>query len=233
MTDFNLILTNAKRDDDYVNATELAKQFPDKDVFEWLRSKRTKNISQAIENGGYLVDTGNKAVVKVRVGRTWATYICPQLTIALAEWLSPEFHHHVLSIFERYMRSDITLADEILQRQTDPKAVHWLKERTEGKLVRLEFSEEVENRAKGKFAHAQATNAIYEPLLGGTAKELKQQKGTSNLRDGLTSIELTAIRLAELCATERMRNQDAQGLTKVKECASSAASDVRKVLDNN
>ncbi len=221
MTDFNLILTNAKRDDDYVNATALCKHFG-KRVDNFMRLKRTKSL---MESDKYNTLTSE--------GVTGSTYVSPHLAIELARWLDKDFHSFIVDTFKRYVESDITLADEILQRQTDPKAVQWLKERTEGKLVRLEFSEEVENRAKGKFAHAQATNAIYEPLLGGTAKELKQQKGTSNLRDGLTSIELTAIRLAELCATERMRNQDAQGLTKVKQCASSAALDVRKVLDNN
>ncbi len=46
MTDFNLILTNAKRDDDYVNASALCKHFG-KNLDNFLRLKRTKSLMES------------------------------------------------------------------------------------------------------------------------------------------------------------------------------------------
>lgn len=75
------------------------------------------------------------------------------------------------------------------------------------------------------------TNEIYKPLLGGTAKEVKQQRGITKIRDGLSKIELTAINLAEMLAQEQIGNTNARSFSDCRRACSDASRKVKRVFE--
>lgn len=144
-------------------------------------------------------------------GGTWTHW---QIGLAYAQYLNPELHRQVNEIYARYKTGDPSLAVEVIDKQTDAKTAEWIASRAIGKATRLEFTGCLRDHAVRGNGYARCTNAIYQPLLGGTAKELKIQKGLSantNLRDNIDTDELVAVMFSEVVAKRRITTKDAQG----------------------
>lgn len=152
-------------------------------------------------------------------GGTWAHW---QIGLAYAQYLNPELHRQVNEIYARYKTGDPSLAAEIIDNQTDAKSAEWLASRAIGKVTRLEFTGCLRDHNVRGNGYARCTNAIYEPVLGGTAKELKAQKGLptkANLRDNIETDDLVAVMFSEVVAKRRITTKDAQGNNEcIKEC---------------
>jgi phage anti-repressor protein len=81
------------------------------------------------------------------------------------------------------------------------KGVEWDLNREAGKPARLEFTDTIHSFQPTSRDYAIATNQTYLGLIGQTAAEIKLNRGLKKsqpARDGLTSIELAAVRLTEL-----------------------------------
>lgn len=81
------------------------------------------------------------------------------------------------------------------------KGVEWDLNREAGKPARLDFTDTIRTFQPTSRDYAIATNQTYLGLLGQTAAEIKVSRGLKKsqpARDGLTSIELAAVRLTEL-----------------------------------
>lgn len=81
------------------------------------------------------------------------------------------------------------------------KGVEWDLNREAGKPARLDFTDRIHTFQPTSKDYAVATNKTYLGLLGQTAAEIKESRGLKKsqpARDGLTSIELAAVRLTEL-----------------------------------
>ena len=143
-----------------------------------------------------------------------------------------KYREEAAKLFLRYVDADITLADEIVQRQTDKKSVEWIQARVEGKVARLEFTDELKARGVTGFGYAANTDTLNIELFDHPAKELKEIKHVKNPRDGMTSLELAALRFAELKAIQEMKDTDAMGNTETVACSKKAGKVVRHALDN-
>lgn len=100
------------------------------------------------------------------------------------------------------------LAVAAFNRITDKATIQRTKARIEGISIRkLETNAFADTGLITKpWQYGDLTNATYEGLLGGTAKELKAQNGlkaNANLRDSLDDFELTAIKLSEMAAARK------------------------------
>ena len=223
-----LVETSQRSEDNMVNVTKYCQAFG-KRLDNWLRLKETavllQTLSQqlglkaACSNGSKIPQIPGIIESKRGKGST-GTWVHPLIAVALAQWLSPEFHIHVLEVYKRYAEGDITLADDVLQRQTNVEAIKWLNRRAEGKLKRIKFTDDLASRGVTRVGFANCTDAIYLGTFGDTANGLKQERGltkkSDNLRDNMSSLELAAVAFAEELGVKLMDDKKAYGN---KQCA--------------
>ena len=114
------------------------------------------------------------------------------------------------------------------------KTDEWIKQRLSTLGDRHDFTDSLKAHGCSEgFEFATCTNNIYQPLLGGTAKEIKTSKGLSKsakLRDNLSRVELLAVGLAEAIASERMENESAEGFKDCAKISRDAGSQVSKAF---
>ena len=226
--DFKTLVATHQRDDNYINATKWCSAFG-KRWGEFVKLPTTIDYLKALADRGYDND-GKSRFIESGKGRGVQTYVHPLVAIALAKWLSPEFHVYVNETFQRFLENDITLADEILQKSTKEQA-EWLLKRAEGKVVRSEFAAECVRRGCNGIGVGINTNAIYKGLFGMDASELKEALETKNPRDKMSKVELIATSLAEALAVEEMREQSARGNNKTSACSRLAGKKVSRVFE--
>lgn len=222
-----LVETSMRATDNMVNATKYCKAFGK----EWRDFSRLQSTTVLANTIAQTYDVQKTHIIETRRGKGSETWVHPLVAIELAKWLSPEFHLHVLETYRRYVEGDITLADEIIQRQTDPKAIEWIKARTEGKLARLEFTAELEARGVTKAGYGQNTNSLYLGLFGDTAAGLKESRMVKNPRDGMSRTELRALAFAESLAVDIMDAKQARGNKQTAKCSAQAGNRVGKALE--
>lgn len=221
-----LVETSKRAKDDMVNATRYCQAFG-KRLQHFFDNEQTQELLKTLETK----ITGKSAIMETRRGRSGGTWVHPLLAIALAEWLSSDFHMHVLETYHRYVEGDITLADDIIQRQTDPNKLAWIAERAEGVLVRLDFCDELKERGVTKFGFAQNTNAIYKGIFADTAKGLKETRNVKNPRDGMDMYELAGVKLAEMKAKKLMLKKNAYGNEQTTRCSLQAGKSIGDAMD--
>lgn len=81
--------------------------------------------------------------------------------------------------------------------------------------------------------YALVTNAIYQSLFDGTAKDLKQQRGLApkdRLRDSFSMVETMATGLAEALAAEDIEKNNHQGFISCRDASQKAATKVRNAI---
>lgn len=105
-----------RKSDGFLNAKDMAK-VKNKKVNDYFRLDQTKEFIKALEKkvDGIsrlpIIDTITKGANEFR-----GTWIHPKLAIHFAMWISPEFSVEVTDWVERFMRGDITLVKDIVDR---------------------------------------------------------------------------------------------------------------------
>lgn len=92
------------------------------------------------------------------------------------------------------------------------KSPEWIAEREEGIEDRKSLTEVLQIHEATDYAGC--TNAIYRPVLGGSAAIVKTQlqlKPKVNLRDHLSTVDLMKVKFAEVLAGERIQTDDLRG----------------------
>ncbi|QTA85827.1 KilA-N domain-containing protein [Desulfonema magnum] len=171
-------------------------------------------------------------ISKTTRGRNGGTYAHWQIALAYAKYLSHELHMHVNEVYMRYRSGDVTLADEIADKASSEDQ-EWLAVRTIGKIARNQFTGTLKEHDVRGRGYADCTNVVYEPILGGTAKEVRQQKGLpvkANVRETLNIKELLAVGLSEVLSKEKIEGEALYGNKKCKSACSMSAEKVQSIL---
>jgi hypothetical protein len=165
----------------------LAKEHPEVITFcyDWKFPGARQRVTPVADKGGVLQILG---LLPGAVGRK---YRAEAAKLVLAFYEAPE-----------------ELAVAAFDRITDPKKIQKTKARIDGIVIRkLETNAFADTGLITKhWQYGDLTNATYQGLLGGTAKELKAQKGLKpkdSLRDSLDDVSLAAISLSELVAAKK------------------------------
>lgn len=91
----------------------------------------------------------------------------------------------------------------------------WIEQRERGIEARKDFTDTLqEHGVKEPHQFAKCTNAIYKPLLGGTASEVRKNRQLpvkANLRDNLSMKEVLQVALSEVMAQEKIETENRQG----------------------
>ena len=148
-------------------------------------------------------------------GRGAKLYMHPQLAIHYMMWLSPEFAEVGTRIIKRYIEGDITLADEIVERNIEQtgstKDAEWLQERIEGKTARKQLTDTLQQRGATKATYIKVSADTNKYILGASASEIKQSRGVKDTREGLTALELAALNFTERLSKQRIEQINAIG----------------------
>ena len=228
------------RQDDYINLTKMCKQ-ASKELRRFLEQSDTKERLIALEElllkdveQSEVGKTGIPVVDKIqliqkRVGGTpteQGTYGHPIVAILLAQWLSPEFAVATAKLMQSYLKADVTLATDILDRATPEQVnaqgqqlanvlVEKADEKTEGHIqARLNTKntnrelnralDDCPNVSRAVFSMAQ--DSIYKATYNKTIKSLKKEKGLvkkdDSIRDTLTTKELVHLAFCEAMSTD-------------------------------
>jgi prophage antirepressor-like protein len=94
------------------------------------------------------------------------------------------------------------------------KQLEWIEQREEGIEARKGLTDTLKDHGVKDRGYPDCTNAIYRPVLGGTASLVKARRGLkpkAQLRDSLSTIELAKVKLAELFAAERIEQERLEG----------------------
>jgi hypothetical protein len=223
-----VLVTENTRNDDWINATKWCGYFG-KRFNNFTRLKETKLfIENMLSKTGY---SHLSNLVETVSGKD--TFVHPLIAIKLAEWLSPDFDLFVKEVFKRYLDGDITLADDIVQRSHSKEDLKWLQKRLDGKITRKAFTDELKNHGVTGVGYAMNTNAIYKPLLGKTAQELREERNITNgdlTRDNMSALELSAIGLAELASLARMQKSEAKGNHQTSKISEDTANKIKTAI---
>ncbi len=213
----------------YEIAGQPANQTPE----EWLQLPTTQQFVNSLAQ-----KTGKSRVIKQNKD-TIAHY---QIAMAYAQYLSPDFHQAVNEVFKE--RLEETVNPELGVKRSRQRAINtwerhgkdkkWIESRLAGIEKRHLFTETLKQHGVNGRGYANCTNAIYEPLLDGTATEVKKQRGLpskANLRDNLSSVENAAIGLAEALAAENIENYSLSGNPECIRAASITGESIKSAID--
>ena len=222
--------------DGYVSLTALwraAGSDPNKAPYEWLRQDEVLELLEIIEEEetvtGSNRNTKRRQPIKTRTGRskayeqgTWAIEI---VAIKYGEYLSARYGLRVARGFREFEREkhnpDLKAKRAIEGYQAQGKSLKWVGLRLDGIVERKKFCSVLQKRGVKGPGWGSCTNGIYKSI-GGTAKSLVRLKGLTikqNLRDHLTDVELAAVQLSEVIATQEIEEKNARGNKElIKEC---------------
>ncbi len=223
-------------DGDLVNFNDihaLAGGLPGQSPAQWARLlESSKLIDQLAEN----LNVEKSHIYKTKRGRrdggTWGHKL---LAVEYSGYLSPDLKLKVNDTFLRAQSGDLSLAEEIVDRSALPETAEDRRTATrmQGKLARNLLTATLKDHGVAGIGFARCTNATYQPLLGGTAKELKMQRGltaSENLRDQLSPLELAAIFFAEAKADAVIQAENRQGNGACESACREASWQVKSIL---
>jgi hypothetical protein len=194
----------------------------------FLSSDKVKDFIRVLE-----LETG-KPVIKTRKGRgITGTYAVRLIALRYAGWLRAEVEIEVYDTFDQVKRADEGLTANLIDRQRDPEASKRLAIRAQGKATRNALTSTLASHGVTGRGYADCTNAIYTPILGGPASEIResrQLKPAANLREHMSGKELAAVMLSEEIARERIDQTNARGNEPCSIECNSAARRVRSIL---
>lgn len=145
--------------------------------------------------------------------------------------IGKKYREEAAKLVLQYLEDPEALAKSAIDRIEDPEALERVKERAEGKQVRLGFTQTLKDRGVTGIGYATNTNAIYKGTLGTTAGQLKDTLQVTNPRDALSTTELMAIKFAEHLAKEKMKEVNARGNKETTACSKLAADTVGEALN--
>jgi hypothetical protein len=244
MQSFDLILRNRKiRTDDSgricLNDIWAAGNFlPNQKSQDWWRNLATKRLVKALiaRLPGLARQSEQDqiaALYNAKPGTNGGTFAHPILACAYAGYLSPDLEIEIREIWLRYNAGDATLADDILSRAS-ASANLWAATRAEARAIRNDYTSMLRDHDVTGRGYMECTDETYLRLFDGPAWRLRQQRGLPkgiNVRDSMSTVELSAIKLTEALASERIEEEDHRGNQACKEATGRTASNVRLAID--
>jgi hypothetical protein len=204
----------------------------------WRTTAVAKALIQELQKkvtAGYLKeDKLNIPVIYAKVGRgNGGTFAHPILAAAYAGYLSPKFEIEVREIWLRFRSGDATLADEILQRAS-AEANKWAGARAISRSQRVSYTDTLKRHYVTGRGYMECTEAVYAKLLGGRSYQLREARGLEpmvNVRDNLSTAELSFVMAAEALAAERIEQEIRLGNDECIEATSKSATAIRDAID--
>lgn len=144
------------------------------------------------------------------------------------------YRESAAKVFIAFLDASPELAESIIDRAT-PSDLLRIEKRLRSKQIRVGFTTLLQDHGVTEgWQLGACTNAIYVPVLGGSANELKDRRGLSkrdNIRDNLSGVELAAIMLAEELALQKIKDGGIQGFKGCRDASENAGKLVKRVFE--
>ena len=205
-----------------------------KTTSNWRQLPTTDEYIQAVaQNLGKSYVKGKNdrnSVIYSKSGRGGGTFAHILVALAYGEYLSPDLAVEIKTTYQRARTGDLTLVDEILAKSD--AARHHNEVRDLSKEVRKKYTDALaSHEAKGAIGYC--TDAIYEVLLGGTAKQIiatRNLPAKTNVRNTLPTGELLQTMNTEYLSAERIDGLDIRGKEPCAEASRQVAAYVKNVF---
>lgn len=139
-------------------------------------------------------------------------------------------------VFLQYLDASPELAESVIDR-AKPEDLVRIQRRLEGRKIRVSFTQVLQDHGVEEgWQFAECTNAMYRPILGGTAKQVRAVRGLSkkaNLRDHMDTVELAATGLVESLSARSIKEQDLDGFVECRDECDRNARKVKRILDED
>lgn len=227
----------------------------------WLETQQAQDFVAEVVKGqnpalflkvaGVVKSEDIRLFLKVAKGRNGGTYAHWQIALAYAQFLSPELHVAVNTVFKGFVEADASIATSVLERTTDQQAVESIALKAIDKTDSPEALSRQELRARTKyenkslnaaikectsnqFAHSMVADLNNVSITGMKAKEFREVHNLpakASTRDHLTTHQMTVLAFQEFLEASTLRSQGVKGtkavLSTVKETISSVQTLVR------
>lgn len=150
-----------------------------------------------------------------------------------------KYREQSAKLFTRWLENPAGLVGDLAEYLNEDQQKK-LEARLKGKRTRHTFVDGLKDHGVVRDGYAHCTNAIYEPVLGASARGLKnrfaEREGVvvakvKNPRDHMTITELTDVETAERIAEGQLRRQTVAGNTGCERVCRKSAEYTRKLLD--
>lgn len=226
------VLDTIGRNGELLSLTDLWKaagSLQGKEPAQWLRQDATQ---QLIETASGILNVCQNHIIKSKRGKSGGSYAHKNIALAYAKYLDPALHVLVNEVFFQRLEEENN-PDLIGQRYINAykkkgKDNKWIAQRLKSIDTRNSFTSTLAAHGVSGEGFRNCTNAIYEPLWGGTTAVIREKKGLTSkdsIRDNCSRVELAAIDLSEALASDEIENNDIRGNAKC-EMASRRASRV-------
>ena len=214
-------LMNIHSDGEMISLTDLWKEAGSVETKApkfWLSNEETKGFLRAVSKMLKVTET---YLLKIKRGKNGGTWGHKQIALEYAQYLDPKLAVMVNSIFFERIEEEKN-PDKIAERyvktyQKKGKTENWINERFKGISTRNNFTKTLAAHGVEQQGFRDCTNAIYQPLFGGSANVIREKKGlekNQNVRDNMTAVELAAVGLSELLAMENIDTNKINGAAK-------------------
>jgi len=148
--------------------------------------------------------------------------------------IGQSYREQAAKVFIQYLDASPELAESVIDRATT-EDLKRIKIRLQSKEIRISFTQTLQGHGvKQGWEFAAITNAIYKPIIGGTAKQIKQSRqlpASANIRDSLSRLELTGVMFAEELSQRDIEETNAQGFKPCHDISNHNAHRVRRLID--
>lgn len=150
-----------------------------------------------------------------------------------------KYREQSAKLFTRWLEDPASLIGDLAEHLSEDQQKK-LEARLTGKRTRHRFTDVLKDNGVQRDGYAHCTNAIYEPVLGASARGLKnrfaEREGLvvakiKNPRDHMTITELSDVETAERVAEGQLRRQTIAGNTGCERVCRKSAEYTRKLLD--
>ena len=193
---------------------QIARSPKGKSPSSWRTERTVRDLQIALHDRLF----GNQETYKFsriirQVREPQRVFAHPILALTYASFLSPKLAIEIKEVWLRFAKADATLADDILARSS-PAANEWAGIRALGRSTRREYTDTLQVHGVKGSGFRECTDAIYSELLGGPAWKIRDQRklpSRVNLRDEMTTSELSYVMATESLAKDRIVEEDSSG----------------------
>lgn len=204
----------------------------------WINQDDTQKFIQTL---GKMLNATPDCIIKTTRGKNGGTWGHWQVALSYAQYLSAELHIWTNQIVRERLEEEhnpelgLSRSREraIASWKRQGKSDEWIATRLKGMTTRSYLTGTLKEHGVTNRGYADCTNAIYEPILGGTAKEIRKEKGLpvkANIRDHVGYVENIGIMLAEALAKEKIQGKHYRGNEQCSSACLAASSTVSKAI---
>lgn len=186
-----------------------------KDPRFWVRNEST---IQLIETVGGILNVSESHIINFKKGKGGGSWGHKQIALAYAKYLDPKLHVMVNQVFfERIAEEknpDLIVNRAIKTYKKIGKDDKWIDKRLKGISKRNTFTSTLAAHGVERDGFKNCTNAIYNPLFGGSTDVVKQKLGIEkkdSIRDNCSDFQLECIEFAEALASNLIKEKNLKG----------------------